>query len=219
MKPFIVRTNNNHPIYIMTTPNLDATRHRWVESLTRFTFSTEYQKGCDNAVTDALSQVTLKLVAETMKSILDGVTVGTTERADAHDPVVVEADEEIHKPVQETMILAQTACVDLHVTDWVTAQEEDPILKTAIKWISGQKLQDLKHLLGDDANTEEGKTILQEQKKLMLYQGALYHHHTPWQIGGSFEISSPQGSLNSCHEWISPRCWAPRPAADTVLAT
>ena len=31
-----------------------------------------------------------------------------------------------------------------------------------IKWISGWKVQDLKHLLADDANMEEGKTILQE---------------------------------------------------------
>ena len=45
-------------------------------------------------------------------------------------------------------------------------------------WISNQKVHDLKYLLGNDAETEEGKTILQEWKKLMLYQGALYHHHT-----------------------------------------
>ena len=74
---------------------------------------------------------------------------------------VAKADEEIHKPFQETAILAQAACIDLHVTDWVTAQQEDPTLKTMIEvdlwpW----KVQDLKHLLGDDANTEEGKTIL-----------------------------------------------------------
>ena len=35
------------------------------------------------------------------------------------------------------------------------------------------------HLLGDDMNTEEGVAVLREQKKLMLYQGALYYHHTP----------------------------------------
>ena len=45
-KPFIVRTNNNLLTYIMTTPNLDATHHQWVESSARFTFNTEYQKGC-----------------------------------------------------------------------------------------------------------------------------------------------------------------------------
>ena len=116
-----------------------------------------------------------------MKSILDVVTVGMMKRADAQDLAMTEADEEIHKPVQKTVILATAAqaCVNLPVTDWVTSQQEDPILKTMIEWISNQKVQDLKHLLGDDANTEERKTILQEWKKLTLYQGALYHCHTP----------------------------------------
>ena len=48
-----------------------------------------------------------------------------------------------------------------------------------IMWISGWKVQNLKYLLWDDANTEEGKTILWEWKKLMLYQETLYHCHTP----------------------------------------
>ena len=61
-----------------------------------------------------------------MKSILDGVTMRMTERADAHDPVVAEADEEIHKQVPETMVLARAThvCVNLHVTDWVNAQQD-----------------------------------------------------------------------------------------------
>ena len=80
-KLFIVRTDNNLLTYIMTTPNLDATQLWWAESLARFTFSIEYQKGRDNVSTD-LSQVTSKLDAEIMKSILDGVIVETTERAD-----------------------------------------------------------------------------------------------------------------------------------------
>ena len=105
---------------------------------------TKYQKGHDNVATDALSQVTLKLNAETVKSILDGINKGTTKRTYAHDPVVAKADEEIHKPVQETVILAPAACIDLHVTDWVTTQQEDPILKNAIEWTSDQKVQDLK---------------------------------------------------------------------------
>ena len=97
-----------------------------------------------------------------MKSILDGVSMGTTERANAHNPVVAKADEEIHEQVQGTVVLtrATQANVNLHVTAWVTAQWEDPILKAAIKCISNWKVQDLKHLLQDDANTEEGKTIL-----------------------------------------------------------
>ena len=105
-KPFIVKTNNNPLTHIMTTPNLDATQNWWIESLTQFTFSIKYQKECDNVATDALGHVTSKLNAETVKSILDGVTVGTTERADAHDLAVAEADKNIHKPFQETAILA-----------------------------------------------------------------------------------------------------------------
>ena len=69
--------------------------------------------------------------------------------------------------------------MNLHVTDWVTAQQNDPILSTVIEWISNQGLQDLKHLLEDGTHTEKGKAILQERKKLTLYQAALYHHHTP----------------------------------------
>ena len=86
-------------------------------------------------------------------SILDGVTMGTTKGADAQDPVVAKADEEIHKPVQETAILDRSsqAYVNLHVTDWVTTQQEDPILKTVIKWLCNQKVKDLKPLHGECA--------------------------------------------------------------------
>ena len=104
----------------------------------------------------------IKLDVETVKSILDGVTIGTVGRADANNPALAEADEEMHKQVLETEIQARAAhiCVNLHVTDWVATQKEDPIHKTMIKWISKWKVQDLKHLLEDNVNTEEGKAIL-----------------------------------------------------------
>ena len=86
-KPFVVRTNNLLT-NIMTTPNLDTTQHWWVESFAGFTFSIGYQKGQDNAAADGLSWVISKLDAETMKFILDGVTMGMTKRVDTQDPVV-----------------------------------------------------------------------------------------------------------------------------------
>ena len=105
----------------MTTPNLDTAQHCWVVSLAEFTFSIEYYKGWDNAPTDALSQVMLKPDAETMKSILDRITMGTIRRVDAHDPVVVEADEEIHKQVWDFAVQARATHVhvNLHVTGWL----------------------------------------------------------------------------------------------------
>ena len=50
-------------------------------------------------IAGALSQVTSKLDVVTMKSILDGVTMGMTERVDAHNLAVAKADKEIHKHV------------------------------------------------------------------------------------------------------------------------
>ena len=79
-KLFVVKTDNNPLTYILTTPNLDVTQHHWVESLAGLTFSIKYQKGRDNAVADSLSHVMSKLDAEVVKSILDGVTVGTIGR-------------------------------------------------------------------------------------------------------------------------------------------
>ena len=44
-QPFLVKTDNNPLMYIMTTPNLDATGHQWVGALAKFNFWLEYQKG------------------------------------------------------------------------------------------------------------------------------------------------------------------------------
>ena len=58
--PFTVRTDNNPLTYVLTTPNLDATRHHWVGALASYEFSLEYQKGSDNAAADALSRVPIR---------------------------------------------------------------------------------------------------------------------------------------------------------------
>ena len=70
-----------------------------------------------------------------------------TQQAKAH--------EDIYKPVQKLQFWLELPKhnVDLHVDDWVTTQQEDPILKTVIKWIPHRKVQDQKHLLGNDTKT------------------------------------------------------------------
>ena len=50
---FVVRTDNNLLINILTTPNLDTSGHRWVGMLALF--MKEYQEGADNGVADAAS--------------------------------------------------------------------------------------------------------------------------------------------------------------------
>ena len=58
--PFTACTDNNPLTYVLTTPNLDATRHCWVGALASYEFSLEYQKGLDNMAADALSQVPIQ---------------------------------------------------------------------------------------------------------------------------------------------------------------
>ena len=88
-KPFVVKTDNTPLTSILTTPNLDATQHHWLESLAGFTFSIEYQKGRDNAVADSLSHVRNCEVHPRWSHHMDH------RKADTHDPAVAEADEKL----------------------------------------------------------------------------------------------------------------------------
>ena len=93
-QPFFVKTDNNPLMYIMTTPNLDATGHQWVGALVKFNFQLEYKKGQENIVADMLSQITTHLGLEAVQSILDGATLGVFQRAEREDPAEIEADQE-----------------------------------------------------------------------------------------------------------------------------
>ena len=70
----LVKTDNNPLTYIMTTPDLNATGHRWVGALARFNFQLEYQKRRDNTMADVLSQITTCLDPDMVRSVLDGIT-------------------------------------------------------------------------------------------------------------------------------------------------
>ena len=79
-------------MYIMSMPNLDAMGHQWVGALMWFNFELEYQKGCDDMVANVLSWVTTWLDSETVKSILNGVTLRMVHWAESHDPAMVEGN-------------------------------------------------------------------------------------------------------------------------------
>ena len=70
--PFTVCMDNNLLTYMLTTPNLDVTGHHWVGALTSYEFTLEYQKGSDNATTDALSWVPIRHDKDTVQSLLEG---------------------------------------------------------------------------------------------------------------------------------------------------
>ena len=152
-QPFLVKTDSNPLMYIMTTPNLDATGHHWVLALAKFNFQLEYQKGQDNAVADTLSQITNCLELEAMQAILDGATIGTSQRAEGEDPAIFDGDQQMEKEIQVT---AGQVLVEMHVTNWATAQKEDPELGTVLQWLESKKKADIRTLLREHTLSEEG---------------------------------------------------------------
>ena len=115
---FLVKTDNNPLTYIMTTPNLDAMGHQWVSALAKYDFWLEYQKGWDNAVADALSQVTTHLGLEAVQAILDRATMGASQRAEGENPAIIKGDQQMEKEVQ---VATGWVLVEMHVIDWAVA--------------------------------------------------------------------------------------------------
>ena len=135
-QPFLVKTDNNTLMCIITTPNFDATDHQWVGALAKFNFWLEYQKGQDNAVADALSWITTHLGPEAVQAILDGATIGAPQRAEGEDPTVIEGDQQKEK---EVWVTTGQVLVEMYVTNWATAQKEDPELDMVLQWLESKK--------------------------------------------------------------------------------
>ena len=76
-----------------------------------------------------LSQITTFLSPKAVQSILDGVTLGATQRAAGDDPAMVEGDHNLEK---EVCVTAGQVLVEMHVTDWATAQREDAVLDAVV---------------------------------------------------------------------------------------
>ena len=170
-QPFLVKTDNNPLTYIMTTPNFDATVHWWVGSLVKFNFWLEYQKGQDNTVADVLSQITTHLGLEAVQAVLDGATLGASQRGEGEGPAVIEGDQEKEKEVQ---VDAGQVLVEMHVTGWATAQKEDPELNAVLQWLKAKKKTDLRTLLGEHASSEKGQIIWRNCQNFTVLQGTLY---------------------------------------------
>ena len=186
----------------MTIPNLDATGHQWVGALAKFNFWLEYQKGQDNTVADGLSQITTHLGLEAMQSILDGVILGATQRAEGDDPAMVEGD---HKIEKEVCVTAGQVLVKMHVNNWATTQKEDPELDAVLHWLEAKKKTDLRTLLGEHASIEEGQMVWRNHQNFTVLQDALYLCSMPkWENEDLLLLIVPKAhqtaTLNGCHQ-------------------
>ena len=125
-------------------------------ALTKFNFWLEYQKGRDNAEADVLSQITTHLGLEAMQAVLDGATIGASQRAEGEDPAVIKGDQQKEKEVQVT---TRQVLVEMHVTNWAAAQKVDPKRDAVLQWLESKKKTDLRTLLGEYASSEEGQMV------------------------------------------------------------
>ena len=63
-------------MYFFTSPNMDATKQRWINELVKYEFSLECQKGKNNTVADALSRISEECLSdEEAEMVLKAVPV------------------------------------------------------------------------------------------------------------------------------------------------
>ena len=120
--------------------------------------------------------VTTHLNPEAVQSILDGVTLGMAHRAESHNPSVVEGNHNVEKEVH---VAAGQVQFEMLMTNWATAQEEDPVLNAMLNWLEAQKKTNLRTLLGDHASSKEGWVVWRNHQNFMTLQNALYLHSPP----------------------------------------
>ena len=181
--PFTVRTDNNPLTYVLTTPNLDATGHRWVGALASYEFSLEYQKGSDNAAADALSRVPIRHDRKTVRSLLEGSVTGVTERGEVLISRSLRAEcDRLDNEAQARALKS----APMHITNWEEAQCEDALLAACYKWLSKKKSvipqkRDalLKECMSEHSTSEEGKALYRVRNNLTLKKGLMYVNITP----------------------------------------
>ena len=85
---------------------------------------------------DALSWVTTHLDPEAVQAILNGAAVGTSQRVEGGNPAIIKSDQQLE---QEVQVATGWVLVEMHVTNWATAQKEDPELEAVLKWLESRR--------------------------------------------------------------------------------
>ena len=192
----------------MTTPNLDATGHRWVGMLASFQFQLEYQKGTENGAADTLSRVPISHSQQTVQSLLEGAIIGAANRGEA------KANEkflEEHEHLSQEARFQVVKLEPMHIVNWEPAQEADVALAGCHKWLHLRKgtlppQQEtlLKECLGVEAKMEQGKMFFSICNSLVLNKGLIYINMTPkGETEGVLAFIIPMGQrhlvLNGVH--------------------
>ena len=220
-QPFLVRTNNNPLTYVMTMPNLDAVRHRWVAAMAGYNFEIEYVRGTDNKVTNALSHVGGRLDEEAVKELLDQGAIKEllnhavhygVPRAEADDPRVVQEHEKAEgEIIIQARMLAETKRNYQNLADsqWVVTQRGDRAIRLIMDWLKRKKDdnrtldQYLKHHIPD----AERHIYAARQKDFVLRHNLLYLRVMPKRSNEDVLVFvvlglKHQAAIDGCHRYL-----------------
>ncbi len=166
-KPFVVYTDHNPLVYLLTTAKLDATGHRWLSDLSRYQFQIFYRPGRRNQAADALSrrpdpeahqqecvsQISQEVFQELCTMLTSEGFTGLAETFAAKPEVLVSA-----------------SAVAVGTIDWKEEQQKDPVLRRVIQIVQkGRK--PLPYTRRKELR--EVSRILQHWDSLMFHQGVL----------------------------------------------
>ena len=220
-QPFLVCTHINPLTYIMTTPNLDAVRHRWVTAMAGYNFEIEYIRRTDNKVADALSRMGGWLDEEAIKELLDqgaikellnhAVCYGIP-RAKADNPRVVQEHEKAEGEIiiQARMLLeTKRNYQNLADSQWVVAQRGDRAIRLIMDWLKRKKDdnctldQYLKHHIPD----AERRIYAACQKDFVLRRNLLYLRVMPKRSNEDVLVFmvpglKSQAAIYGCHRYL-----------------
>ena len=150
---------------------------------------------------DTLSQVMAHLGPEAVQAILDGATVGTSQRAERENPAIIKGDHQLDK---EVWVTAGRVLVEMHVTNWAAAQNKDPELDAVLQWLGSRKKADLRTLLRECIMSKEGWMVWRNCQNFTSLRGTLYLCSTPKGENEDLLLFVvPKGhltaTLNGCH--------------------
>ena len=129
-----------------------------------------------------------------VQAILDGAATGAPQRAEGEDPAVNEGDQQKEKEVH---VAAGRVLIEMHVTNWATAQKEDPGLAAVLQWLELKKKTNLRTLLGERVSSKEGLMIWRNHQNFTTLRGTLYLCSTP--KGENEDLLHQTATFNGCH--------------------
>ena len=217
-RPFTVKTYNNQLTYILSTPNLDTTGHRWVAALAQFDMKIEYLQGADNKVADTLSRVESRLDKASVKELMERVRHSNLPSAEADSPSLIAHHYELDNQAKFTMnaLLTMGKIKDnLADENWRKLQEKDAVIRHVLDWMKQDKKNEhqtlLEYLTGKVPSFNAQK-YAERENSLVLFRNLLYTRDTPKNSNEQvllFVVSTmkQQAAIDLCHHDMGHQGW------------